>query len=75
MSIVLGYISQIMSRYLSLDILNANTWISYIQLSEESCKQLLFWKDNLSVLNTKYIFESHKCTKIVYNMTSRLGVK
>ena len=73
MSIVLGHISQIMSRYLSLDILNANTWISYIQLSEESCKQLLFWKDNLSVLNTKYIFESHKCTKIVYSDASSTG--
>ena len=61
MSIVLGHISQIMSTYLSLDILNANSWESYIQLSEEICQQLLFWKDNLSVLNTKYIFELHKC--------------
>ena len=73
MSIVLGRISQIMSRYLSLDILNANSWESYIQLSEESCKQLLFWKDNLSVLNTKDIFESHKCTKIVYSDASSTG--
>ena len=42
-------------------------------MSEEICQQLLFCKDNLSVLNTKYIFELHKCTKIVYSDASSTG--
>ncbi|KAL5005988.1 hypothetical protein ScPMuIL_017146 [Solemya velum] len=47
MSIVVGSVSQIMTRYLSIDIAMAPTWNSYIKLSCDSREQLLFWKDNL----------------------------
>ena len=73
MSVVLGHISQIMTKYLSADILNAKYWDSYIYLCDESRQQLLFWDRNLQVLNTKDIYESHKCTRIVYSDASASG--
>lgn len=73
MSVVIGHISQIMTRYISADILNAKCWDSYIRLCDESCQQLLFWEENLTVLNMKDIYESHKCTKIVYSDASATG--
>ena len=45
-SMVIGSVSQIMTRYLSIDILKARTWNSYIKLSEEGADQLMFWKKN-----------------------------
>lgn len=73
MSIVIGHISQIMTRYLSIDILGAFSWDSYIALSCESVEQLKFWKSNLKDLNIKDIYESHKCSKIVYSDASSSG--
>ncbi|MEW8544359.1 MAG: reverse transcriptase domain-containing protein [Candidatus Thiodiazotropha sp.] len=73
MSIVIGHISQIMTRYLSIDILKAFSWDSFIPLSCESIEQLKFWKSNLQNLNIKDIYESHKCTKIVYSDASSTG--
>ena len=65
MSIVIGYISQIMTRYLSMDILSAWSWSSFISLSGGSIDQLKFWQDHLGKLNFKDVFESHKCSKIL----------
>ena len=48
MSIVIGQVSQIMTRYLSTDILKAYSWYSFISLSYESIEQLKFWKSNLN---------------------------
>ena len=59
MSIVLGHISQIMTRFLSLDILQSWSWESYIQLNDDISQQFAFWVDNLPVLNTKDIYKSH----------------
>ena len=73
MSIVIGHVSQIMTRYLSIDILKAFSWDSFISLSCESIEQLKFWKSNLQNLNIKDIYESHKSTKIVYSDASSTG--
>ena len=59
MSIVIGHISQIMTKYLSMDILSACSWSSFISLSSGSIDQLKFWQDYLGKLNLKDIFESH----------------
>ena len=40
MSIVVGHVSQIMTRYLSADFLQAKHWDMYIQLCDESRQQL-----------------------------------
>lgn len=73
MSIVMGHISQIMTRNLSRDILMAFSWDVYIPLTQESIDQLSFWETHLGKLNVKDIFESHKCSKIVYSDASSTG--
>ena len=73
MSIVTGHISQIMTRALSIDILQAKYWDSYIVLSNESINQLKFWEANLKLINRKDIFESTKCSKIVFSDASSTG--
>ena len=73
MSIVIGQVSQIMTRYLNIDILKAYSWDSFISLSYESIEQLKFWKSNLNNLNIKDIYESNKCSKIVYSDASSTG--
>jgi hypothetical protein len=46
MSVVTGHVSQIMTRALSIDILNAAYWDSYIVLSNDCIDQLRFWETN-----------------------------
>jgi hypothetical protein len=73
MSVVIGHISQIMSRSLSTDVLLAHHWDQYIALSDQSIRQLHFWKLHLESINAKDIFESHKSTKICYSDASSTG--
>ena len=73
MSIVIGSVSQIMTRCLSIDILKARTWNSYIKLSEESCFQLRFWAKSLCLINSRNIAEFNKCSKIMVSDASGTG--
>lgn len=73
MSIVLGHIAQIMTRYLSMDIAGARSWSSYIELSPDGKLQLKFWKDNLMLLNTSKINVADVFTKIVFSDVSGTG--
>ena len=43
MSVVFGPLTQIMTHYLSIDVLRARTWSAFISLLGESRQQLLFW--------------------------------
>ena len=56
MSIVIGNIAQIKTRYLTFDINSAISWNSKIRLTEESVNELQFWQANLSKLNKNDIF-------------------
>ena len=47
--------------------------MEFISLSGASIDQLKFWQDHLGKLNFKNIFESHKCSKIVYSDASSTG--
>ena len=40
MSVVVGHVAQIMTRCVSIDILRAAHWDSYVSVSEESLKQI-----------------------------------
>jgi hypothetical protein len=73
MSIVLGHISQIMTRNLSIDIASAFSWVSYIHLSVESMAQLNFWKENLQILNINKLHIVDIFTKCVYSDASVTG--
>lgn len=73
MSVVLGNMSQIMTRYLSMDILKAYTWNSYIRLSSESIEQITFWKNSIQNINVRKLKSYSICSKIVYSDASQSG--
>lgn len=62
MGIVIGPVAQIMTRYLSMDVVKARTWNSYINVSAEGRQQLCFWENALRTLNTRHLSSSAKCT-------------
>ena len=66
MSVVLGNISQIMTRYLSIDISCAVSWDSFVKLSSDSLQQLYFWRENLGSLNKADMFDINTLSKKVF---------
>lgn len=73
MAIVIGNVSQIMTKCLSMDICNAKHWFDFVTLSENSISQLEFWRENLRQLNYKRIFGNYSCTKVVYSDASSVA--
>ena len=73
MGIVIGSVSQIMTRSLSIDILKARNWNSYIKLADESKLQMEFWERNLGMLNKRTLSTSNKCSKLVYSDANNTG--
>jgi hypothetical protein len=73
MSVVLVHVTQIITKYLSADVLTASHWDSHISLSPESVEQLLFWKSNVILINCRNIFQNQKVSKIVYSDVSCTG--
>ncbi|CAG2243287.1 unnamed protein product [Mytilus edulis] len=53
MSYVIGNVAYIMSKHLSIDILEKTSWNSCIVLSKASLIQINFWKENLGRVNVK----------------------
>ena len=73
MTIVIGHISPIMTKSLSVDITKVNTWCSCIILSEESKEQLKFWQQNIRYLNCKKMFSVSSFSQIIYSDASATG--
>ncbi|XP_068203660.1 uncharacterized protein [Palaemon carinicauda] len=73
MSLVLGHLSQIMTRYISLDILSVAHWDAYVPVSEDSIEQLRFWQSHLKLVNIVDLFEQVKWSRIVFSDASHSG--
>lgn len=73
MSSVVGHVTQIMTRYLSVDILQSRSWESYIPVSEDSIAQKKFWLEHLDSVNFRNIFQAQICFIIIYSDASALG--
>ena len=73
MAIVIGNVSLIMTKSLSYDIKEDNTWFSCIILSKESKVQLEFWQENIKLLNCKRMFSVHSFSKIIFSDASSTG--
>jgi len=73
MSLVLGHLSQIMTRYISFDILSATHWDAYVSVSEDSIEQLRFWQSHLKLVNIVDLFEQVKWSRIVFSDASHSG--
>lgn len=69
-STVIGLICQLMTRCLSIDILNAHSRNAYIRFSEESIKQIQFWIDNIHCINVRNLSIYPSCDKKDYSHTS-----
>jgi hypothetical protein len=70
MSVVLGNISLIMTKFLSIDIAAAPHWDYYIKISQESKEQINFWYNELESLNYKRLFVQPSSTRVVYSDAS-----
>ena len=73
MAYVIGNVAYIMTKYLSIDILDKTSWNSCIELTENSLHQINFWKDNLSLVNSKQFTSDLSIQSIVYSDASDTG--
>ncbi|XP_076079152.1 uncharacterized protein LOC143049377 [Mytilus galloprovincialis] len=73
MSYVIGNVAYIMTKYLSIDVMSACSWKSYIELSVQSKEQLIFWKKNIKCINFKHFVSDFSCHTIVYSDASGTG--
>ena len=62
-----------MTKYLSIDILDKQSWNSAICLSKESLDQIAFWKRNLRTAYLKEFTSDLSCHTIVYSDASNTG--
>ena len=73
MSYVIGNIVYIMTKCLSIDILNAVSWNHDICLNDDSRRQIYFWKNNVAQINHKKFCTDHSCHSIVFSDASSTG--
>jgi len=73
MSYVIGNVAYIITKHLSIDILEKTSWNSCIVLSDSSLNHIKFWKDNLTEVNGKQFTSDLSCQSIVYSDASNTG--
>ncbi|KAK3086454.1 hypothetical protein FSP39_018665 [Pinctada imbricata] len=73
MSYVVGNIVYIMTKNLSSDILQAESWNHTIALRKQSLNQMLFWKDNIEKINFRNFCTDFSCHSVVYSDASGIG--
>lgn len=73
MSYVIGNVAYIMTKYISIDIMSANSWNTSIVLSDLSIRQVKFWKNNITSVNCKHFVSDLSCNTIVYSDASNTG--
>ena len=73
MSYVIGNVTNIMTKYLNINILNKQSWNNAISLSKESLDQIAFWKRNLHTANLKEFTSGLSCHTIVHSDASNTG--
>ena len=73
MSIVLGFSSSLMARYMHIAIVNRVSWDSYFNLNNEVKVEVVFWQQNLTRLNSRNIVEYTLPQKFIYSDASSEG--
>ena len=74
MGFVLGNITRIMTRYSHFDILRSPTWDEKISLSDSTLKELCFWKENISSLNSRRLLSTQfHYSRVCYSDASSTG--
>ncbi|XP_067668097.1 uncharacterized protein [Haliotis asinina] len=73
MKLVVGPVSQLMTRSISIDILKARSWYSKIVLSDMAINQLKFWHENIENYDSRTLVQSATATTVVYSDASDVG--
>jgi len=73
MSYVIGNVAYIITKDLSIAILEKTSWNSCIVLTYSSLNHIKFWKDNLTEINGKQFTSDLSCQSIVYSDASNTG--
>ena len=73
MFMVFGKLTQLMTRFLSIDIVKSPSWNCFITLSRESMQQIVFWRDNLKHKNFRFLNKPTRVTDLVYSDASKTG--
>ena len=74
MGFVFGNITLIMTRYSHFDILRSPTWDEKISLSGSTLKELCFWKENISSLNSRRLLSTQfHYSRVCYSNASSTG--
>ena len=73
MSYVIGNVAYIMTKHLSIGILEKTSWNSCIVLTDSSLNHIKFWKDNLPEVNGNKFTSDLSGQSIVYIDASNTG--
>ncbi|ESO93409.1 hypothetical protein LOTGIDRAFT_161981 [Lottia gigantea] len=73
MNLVIGSVAQLMTRSLSIDIVNSKSWNHYINLSVSSREQINFWESNIQKLNSRSLRDDSSSSRIVFSDASDFG--
>ena len=73
MSYVIGNVAYIMTKHLSIGILEKTSWNSCIVLTDSSLNHIKFWKDNLPEVNGNQFTSDLSGQSIVYIDASNTG--
>ncbi len=73
MSPVVGNVTRLMTRNSQAVIAQANDENEIIVLNDQCHLELTFWSDNVSRLNTRYVFASQLINKIICSDASSVG--
>ncbi len=73
MSVVLGGISQLQTRFCHLDIILRTGWDRHMRLMGVSMDELLFWQSNLSNLNNRDLGVDTREFTVVFSDASKTG--
>jgi hypothetical protein len=73
MSYVIGNVAYIMTKHLSIGILEKTSWNSCIVLTDSSLNHIKFWKDSLPEVNGNQFTSDLSGQSIVYIDASNTG--
>lgn len=73
MHIVVGNVTQLMTKYLSICIASASSWNDRLLLDDNCIQQLQFWDSNLDYVNSRSITYAPQCQRVVYSDASQTG--
>ena len=73
MNLALGPVSRLRTRALYVDVNSCTSWRAFLCLLDEARSELIFWQNNITLLNGQPIWFKPGATCIVYSDASDSG--